>query len=48
MRKEQFYFDEKRLTVRGRFYELRQNDRSHAPMYNLCTIEECDFRPGQR
>ena len=49
MRKEQFYFDEKRLTVRGRFYELRQNDRSHAPMYNLCTIEECDFRPdGKR
>ena len=45
MRKEQFYFDEKRLMVRGRFYELQVNGGGHAPMHKLCSFEECDFRP---
>ena len=48
MRKEQFYFDEKRLMVRGRFYELRKNGGGHPPMHNLCSFEECDFRPDGR
>jgi hypothetical protein len=45
MRKEQFYFDEKRLMVRGRFYELQVNGGGHAPMHKLCSFEECDCRP---
>ena len=48
MRKEQFYFDEKRFMVRGRFYELRKNGAGHSPMYNLCSFKECDFRPDRR
>ena len=48
MIKEQFYFDENRLMVRGRFYELRKNKQGHAPMHNLCTFDELDYRADGR
>ena len=48
MIKEQFYFDENRLMVRGRFYELRKNKQGHAPMHNICTFDELDYRADGR
>ena len=42
MRKEQFYFDEKRFMVRGRFYELRKEAFDFVDNYN----RKAKFRRG--
>ncbi|HIB71748.1 MAG TPA: hypothetical protein EYO34_09485, partial [Candidatus Marinimicrobia bacterium] len=47
-RREQIIFDKDRQMVRGRFFEMKKKDKKHAPMHNLCTIDEYHFRPNGR
>ena len=46
--REQIIFDKDRQMVRGRFFEMKKKDKKHAPMHNLCTIDEYHFRPNGR
>jgi len=40
----EYIFDEKRNQVRCKFYELNYENKPHAPMYAICTIDEVDFK----
>ena len=46
--RKKILFDEDRQLVRARFFELKKVNKKHAPMFNLCTFEEYNFRTNGR
>jgi hypothetical protein len=46
--RKKILFDGDRQLVRARFFELKKVNKKHAPMHNLCTIDEYHFRPNGR
>ena len=48
MRREQFIYDKERQIVRGRFFELKKQNKKHAPMHKICSFDEFHFRNDGR
>lgn len=46
--RKKILFDKDRQVVRARFFELKKVNKKHAPMFNLCTFEEYNYRPNGR
>ena len=46
--RKKILFDKTRQVVRARFFELKKVNKKHAPMFNLCTFEEYNFRTNGR